>query len=197
MKSGTCLSLSRRAGRPMSRFSSTLKSGSRLSAWGTMPVRARIEAGEQALAVVLLPKHGRMRHHRVAPGGVANATELEMEALGRDTTVSLAVSLNATDNATRDRLMPINRRYPIETLLEACRRYPLQPHRRITFEYILLEGINDRPADARRLAALLRPIASALALLPGMRQAGLSVPSGSITYIGRKRTSVPEGEARP
>lgn len=90
----------------------------------------------------------------------------EMEALGRDTTISLAVSLNATDNATRDRLMPINRRYPIETLLEACRRYPLQPHRRITFEYILLEGINDRPADARRLAALLRPIRAKINLIP-------------------------------
>ena len=90
----------------------------------------------------------------------------EMEALGRDTTISLAVSLNATDNATRDRLMPINRRYPIETLLEACRRYPLQPHRRITFEYILLEGINDRPADARRLATLLRPIRAKINLIP-------------------------------
>jgi 23S rRNA (adenine2503-C2)-methyltransferase len=90
----------------------------------------------------------------------------EMDALGRETSISLAVSLNATDNATRDRLMPINRRYPIETLLEACRRYPLQPHRRITFEYILLEGINDRPTDARRLAALLRPIRAKINLIP-------------------------------
>ena len=81
----------------------------------------------------------------------------QMEALGRDTQISLAVSLNATDNATRSQLMPINRRYPIETLLEACRRYPLRPHRRITFEYILLEGINDRPADARRLARCCAP----------------------------------------
>lgn len=90
----------------------------------------------------------------------------EMEALGRDTQISLAVSLNATDNATRSQLMPVNRRYPIETLLEACRRYPLQPHRRITFEYILLEGINDRPADARRLATLLRPIRAKINLIP-------------------------------
>jgi len=90
----------------------------------------------------------------------------QMEALGRDTDVSLAVSLNATDNATRNRLMPINHRYPIETLLEACRRYPLQPHRRITFEYILMEGINDRLEDARRLAALLRPIRAKINLIP-------------------------------
>ncbi len=86
--------------------------------------------------------------------------------LGRDTDVGLAVSLNATDNATRSRLMPINRRYPLEVLLEACRRYPLAPQRRITFEYILLKGINDTAADARRLASLLRPIRAKINLIP-------------------------------
>ncbi len=85
--------------------------------------------------------------------------------LGRDTDIALAVSLNATDNATRSRLMPINRRYPLEVLLEACRRYPLAPQRRITFEYILLEGINDSSADARRLADLLRPIRAKINLI--------------------------------
>jgi 23S rRNA (adenine2503-C2)-methyltransferase len=90
----------------------------------------------------------------------------EMETLGRDTDVSLAVSLNATDDATRSRLMPINRRYPLETLLAACRRYPLRPHRRITFEYILMEDINDGPQDAHRLAALLRPIRAKINLIP-------------------------------
>ncbi len=86
--------------------------------------------------------------------------------LGRDTDVGLAVSLNATDNATRSRLMPINWRYPLEVLLEACRRYPLAPQRRITFEYILLKDINDTAADARRLADLLRPIRAKINLIP-------------------------------
>ncbi len=90
----------------------------------------------------------------------------QMEKLGRETAISLAVSLNATDNATRSRLMPINQRYPLETLLEACRRYPLRPHRRITFEYILIQGVNDRREDARRLAKLLRPIRSKINLIP-------------------------------
>ena len=90
----------------------------------------------------------------------------QMEALGRDTDVSLAVSLNAADNATRSRLMPINRRYPLETLMAACRRYPLRPHRRITFEYILMPGVNDRREDARRLAALLRPVKAKINLIP-------------------------------
>ncbi len=85
--------------------------------------------------------------------------------LGRDTDISLAISLNATDNATRSRLMPINRRYPLEDLLEACRRYPLEPQRRITFEYILIQGINDASADARRLADLLRPIRAKINLI--------------------------------
>ncbi|UCH21635.1 MAG: 23S rRNA (adenine(2503)-C(2))-methyltransferase RlmN [Deltaproteobacteria bacterium] len=86
--------------------------------------------------------------------------------LGRDTTVSLAISLNATDNKIRDWLMPINKKYPIETLLEACRRYPLKPHRRITFEYILLKGVNDSAKDARQLAKLLRSTRAKINLIP-------------------------------
>jgi 23S rRNA (adenine2503-C2)-methyltransferase len=87
-------------------------------------------------------------------------------ALGRDTKVNLAISLNATDNDTRSRLMPINRKYPIETLLEACRTYPLPAGRRITFEYILIHGVNDSEADARRLAKLLQPIRCKINLIP-------------------------------
>jgi len=90
----------------------------------------------------------------------------KIAALGRDTKVNLAVSLNATDNGTRSRLMPINRRYPLETLLEACRQYPLPPGRRITFEYILIQGINDSRDDALRLAKLLQPIRSKINLIP-------------------------------
>jgi 23S rRNA (adenine2503-C2)-methyltransferase len=86
--------------------------------------------------------------------------------LGRDTRVNLAVSLNATDNATRSSLMPINRNFPIEKLLEACRHFPLRGGRRITFEYVLLKGINDSADDARRLAGLLRPIKAKINLIP-------------------------------
>ncbi len=86
--------------------------------------------------------------------------------LGRDTRVNLAVSLNATEDATRDRLMPINRKYPIKALLEACRNFPLPPGRRITFEYTLLKGINDTEQDANRLAKLLRPIRAKVNLIP-------------------------------
>jgi 23S rRNA (adenine2503-C2)-methyltransferase len=86
--------------------------------------------------------------------------------LGHDTPVNLAVSLNAADDETRSQLMPINRRYPIGALLDACRRYPLKPHRRITFEYILLEGVNDAEKDARQLAKLLQPLRAKINLIP-------------------------------
>ncbi len=86
--------------------------------------------------------------------------------LGRETSVNLAISLNAAENKTRNMLMPINRKYPIEKLLDACARYPLKPRRRITFEYILIKGINDSPEDATRLAKLLRSIQAKINLIP-------------------------------
>jgi 23S rRNA (adenine2503-C2)-methyltransferase len=86
--------------------------------------------------------------------------------LGRDTRVNLAISLNATDDTTRSRLMPINRKYPLDKLLEACRRYSPAPGRRITFEYILIRGINDSEDNARHLAKLLRPIRCKINLIP-------------------------------
>jgi len=89
-----------------------------------------------------------------------------LAALGRDTKVNLAISLNATDNDTRNRLMPINRKFPIEKLLEACQRFPLPGGRRVTFEYVLLKEVNDSVEDAHRLVKLLRPIKSKINLIP-------------------------------
>ncbi len=96
----------------------------------------------------------------------------KITALGRDTRVNLAISLNATDNKTRDRLMPVNRKYPLEKLMEACREYQPAPGRRITFEYILIKGINDALDDAERLAKLLRPIRCKINLIPFNTHAG-------------------------
>ena len=81
--------------------------------------------------------------------------------------VNLAVSLNATTNAVRDRIMPaINRSYPLKTLMEACRAYPLSPRRRLFFEYILLKGVNDSEEDAHRLIRLLKGIRCKVNLIP-------------------------------
>lgn len=86
--------------------------------------------------------------------------------LGRDTQVNLAVSLNATENKTREALMPISKVYPLEDLLAACRRYPLAPRQKITFEYILIKGVNDSLEDARRLARCLNGIKAKINLIP-------------------------------
>ncbi|MHB8481332.1 MAG: 23S rRNA (adenine(2503)-C(2))-methyltransferase RlmN [Nitrospiria bacterium] len=80
--------------------------------------------------------------------------------------VNLAVSLNATTNAVRNLIMPINKTYPLEMLLEACRNFPLLPRRRIFFEYVLLQGVNDSLEDARRIPKLLKGIASKVNLIP-------------------------------
>ncbi len=89
----------------------------------------------------------------------------EMLELGERVKVNLAISLNATTDDVRSRLMPINRRYPLKVLMKACREYPLAPRQRITFEYILINGVNDTPADARRLVKLLHGIKAKVNLI--------------------------------
>jgi len=81
--------------------------------------------------------------------------------------VNLAISLNATTDETRDRVMgTINRKYPLDALLAACRAYPLAPRRRLTFEYVLLAGVNDSVQDAHRLVRLLHGIRCKVNLIP-------------------------------
>lgn len=90
-----------------------------------------------------------------------------IERLGRESLrPNLAVSLNASCDEVRDRLMPVNKKWPIARLLDALRAYPLEQRRRITFEYVLLAGVNDSAEDADRLARLLRPLRCKLNLIP-------------------------------
>jgi 23S rRNA (adenine2503-C2)-methyltransferase len=88
-----------------------------------------------------------------------------IERLGRDACVNLAVSLNAADDKTRDQLMPINKKYPIQTLIEVCKGYEMPRRRRITFEYILIDGVNASVADAEKIAGLLRGVHCKLNLI--------------------------------
>ena len=89
-----------------------------------------------------------------------------IDALGKETALNLAISLNAADNTTRSRIMPVNERYPLEDLLAACKRFPTPPNRRLTFEYVLLSGVNDSTEDAVRLAKLLKPLRAKINLIP-------------------------------
>jgi len=95
----------------------------------------------------------------------------QMQELGNNTKVNLALSLHAADNATRSRLMPINDRYPLQELLEACKNYPQKKRQRIMFEYTLLAGINDSDETALLLAKLLQDIPCKINLL-SMNEAG-------------------------
>jgi 23S rRNA (adenine2503-C2)-methyltransferase len=79
---------------------------------------------------------------------------------------NLAISLNATTDEVRDRIMPVNRKWPIAKLLEAARRFPLAHGRRVTYEYVLLAGVNDSDADADRLVRLLRGMPCKVNLIP-------------------------------
>ncbi|BCA79862.1 23S rRNA (adenine(2503)-C(2))-methyltransferase RlmN [Desulfuromonas sp. AOP6] len=96
----------------------------------------------------------------------------EMLELAKRIPVNLAISLNATTDEVRDRLMPVNRRYPLKELMAACRAYPLKPHQRITFEYILIRGVNDSLDDAKRLIKLLHGIKAKVNLIPFNEHAG-------------------------
>jgi 23S rRNA (adenine2503-C2)-methyltransferase len=86
---------------------------------------------------------------------------------GAELAVNLAISLHAVTDELRDRLVPLNRKYPIAELLEACRTYPGSSNaRRITFEYVMLKGVNDSPAEARELVRLLKGIPAKVNLIP-------------------------------
>src|SRR5215468_10615320 len=90
-----------------------------------------------------------------------------IERCGRELNVNLAISLHAVKDELRDRIVPINRKYPLAMLLDACRNYPgLSNARRITFEYIMLKDVNDTPAEARELVRLLKGIPAKVNLIP-------------------------------
>ncbi len=90
-----------------------------------------------------------------------------IERCGRELGVMLAISLHAVSDELRDRIVPINKKYPLKELLGACRNYPgLNNARRITFEYVMLKGVNDGPADARALIRLIKGIPAKVNLIP-------------------------------
>lgn len=102
------------------------------------------------------------QHVTVSTSGLAP----EIEDFGDQTTVKLAISLNATSDEVRDKIMPINKKYNIQTLIEACQKMKLHKRNRITFEYVMLHGINDSMLDAKRLVKILSKLKAKINLLP-------------------------------
>ncbi|TAN52916.1 MAG: 23S rRNA (adenine(2503)-C(2))-methyltransferase RlmN [Rhodospirillales bacterium] len=122
------------------------------------------------------------RRITVSTSGVAPA----IPRLGADTGVNLAISLHAVTDELRDRLMPINKKYPLAELMAACRNYPgLSNARRITFEYLLLKGVNDGLSDARELLRLTRGIPAKFNLIPFNPWPGAPFETPSLDAVKR------------
>ena len=116
----------------------------------------RMLHAEQGLAVS--PRRVTLSTVGIVPG---------LERLAREPLMpNLAISLHATTDEQRTALVPPNTKYPLAAILDACRRFPLKKRSRITFEYVLLDGVNDAPDDARRLAKLLDGIRAKVNLIP-------------------------------
>ena len=108
--------------------------------------------------VAIAPRHAALSTSGIIPGIKRLAKEKVRP--------NLAISLNASSNEQRDQIMPINRKYPLDKLLDACRKYPLRPREWLLFEYVLLGGFNDSPEDAHRVVKLLANIRAKVNLIP-------------------------------
>ena len=119
----------------------------------------------KATALMAYPDAFNFSSRRVTLSTVGLLPELE-ELLNEKKPFRLAISLNASNDETRTYLMPINRRYPLNKVLDLCRNFPAQRRIRITFEYVMLEGINDSSKDAKGLLKILKGIPSKVNLIP-------------------------------
>ncbi len=122
-----------------------------------------LNVGNVKRTLDLLEEEVSPRRTTVSTAGVVPGIE---SLAARTRRPNLAVSLSGADDETRTKLMPINRTHPLAELFAALKRWPLERGRRITFEWVLIEGVNDRPEDAAKLVALVKPLSSKVNLIP-------------------------------
>ena len=171
--------LTRELGMAQSRFNIVLMGmGEPLHNYDAVMKALRILNDEHGLAVN--PRRVTLSTVGVLPGIERLATEPLMP--------NLAISLHATTEEQRDLLVPINRKYGFEDLLDACRRFPVKRRARITFEYVLLKDVNDTDEDARRLVRLLHGIKAKVNLLPLNEAAGIPYARPSDARVNRFAT---------
>lgn len=144
-----------------------LDSGSRITNlvfMGMGEPLANYDAVVRSIQVLSDPEGMAFSHRKITLSTAGLVPQLAR--LGKESPVNLAISLHAPNDELRSTLMPVNRRHPLAELMAACRKYPLAPRKRITFEYILLEGVNDEPEQARDVAGLLRGVKAKVNLIP-------------------------------
>jgi 23S rRNA (adenine2503-C2)-methyltransferase len=185
--SGQVRVLARELGMLQARFNVVLMGmGEPLHNYDETMKALRILADEHGLAVG--PRRVTLSTVGVLPALERLATEPLMP--------NLAISLHATTEEQRDLLVPINRKYGLQELLDACRRFPIKRRARITFEYVMLKDVNDTDEDARRLARLLNGIKSKVNLLPLNEAAGIPYERPSDARVnGFARTLAERGVA--
>src|SRR4029453_16335455 len=168
--------LTRESGLFQSRFNIVLMGmGEPLHNYDATMKALRILGDEHGLAVN--PRRITLSTVGVLPALERLATEPAMP--------NLAVSLHATTEDQRDLLVPINRKYGLKELLDACRRFPVKRRERITFEYVMLKDVNDSAEDARRLVRLLHGIRGKVNLLPLNEAAGIPFERPSDARVDR------------
>jgi 23S rRNA (adenine2503-C2)-methyltransferase len=133
----------------------------------------RLMTDDQGMSIS--PRHVTLSTSGIVPGIRRLAAESAIP--------NLAISLNATTDKVRNLLMPINKKWNIAALLDACRTFPLAQRRRITFEYVLIEGMNDSPEDAHRLVSLLQGLRKKVNLIPLNADPWISLKASSPTQV--------------
>jgi 23S rRNA (adenine2503-C2)-methyltransferase len=153
---------------------------------------ANYENTLKALALMVHPDAFKFSSRRITLSTVGLLPQLEQLSKEK-ISFCLAISLNASDEETRSYLMPVNRRYPLNKILRLCKNFPLRPRSRITFEYVLVEGINDSPQDAKRLIRILRGIPSKVNLIPLNEALGIPFKKPSDEAVKRFQEILMEG----
>ena len=153
---------------------------------------ANYENTLKALALMVHPDAFKFSSRRITLSTVGLLPQLEQLSKEK-ISFCLAISLNASDEETRSYLMPVNRRYPLNKILRLCKNFPLRPRSRITFEYVLVEGINDSPQDAKRLIRILRGIPSKVNLIPLNEAPGIPFRKPSDEAVKRFQEILMEG----
>ena len=144
----------------------------------------------QAIGGLQDPSGPGLSWRRITLSTVGVVPEIRKLAELGDRRPRLAISLNATTDEVRSDIMPVNRKWPIAELLAAIRPLPWRARERVTFEYVLLAGVNDQPADARRLGELLRGLPAKVNLIPWNELPGLAYERPSAQAIERFRVQV-------